>query len=94
MKGTFGEGIALENQHKKFFMRTQAQRDKHKRWLRKHPDYVLARLKKWVEKEKDPKEKERAEKILERFLKYHAGKQKEKLPNTGTKNQDTLKLDA
>lgn len=76
------------------FMKTLAQRERHKRWLRKHPAFVLAQLKNWVEKEEDPKEKERAKKILEKFFKHNPEMQKKELPDTEAGEQDTLKLDA
>ena len=48
--------------------KTEAQREKNKRWLRKHPDYDIKRLKKWISKEKNPIELEKAKKILEKHL--------------------------
>lgn len=51
-------------------MKTQAYKEKekrhHKRWLKKHPEFVLKRLKIWVEREKNPQELERAKAILKR----------------------------
>jgi len=75
-------------------MKTKAQRERHKRWLRKHPAFALAQLKNWVEKEEDPKEKKRAKKILERFFYHYPEMQKKELPDTEAGEQSTLKLDA
>ena len=54
-------------------MKTQKQiahaRRHRKRYFQKHPEKVLIQLQKWVAKEKNPKEKKRAEKILARHLK-------------------------
>jgi len=54
-------------------MKTQKQiahaRRHRKKYFQKHPEKVLIQLKKWAAKEKDPKEKKRAEKILARHLK-------------------------
>lgn len=76
------------------FMKTQAQRERHKRWVRKHPAFALAQLKNWIEKEKDPKEKEKAEKVLKRFFHHHPEMKKKELPDTRAGEQSTLKLDA
>ena len=48
--------------------KTEAHKEKHKRWLRKHPEYKLKRLKGWVGKEKDPTKKELAEYLLKKHL--------------------------
>jgi hypothetical protein len=47
--------------------KTKAQKERHKRWLKKHPEKVIARLEKWVSKEKNPKELARAKRILKHF---------------------------
>lgn len=49
--------------------KTEAQREKKKRWLRKHPEIVIRQLEKWISKEKDPEQLKRAKGILERHKK-------------------------
>ncbi len=53
-------------------MITEAHRAKHKRhykrWLRKHPEYVIKSLKRWVSREKDPTKKAEAEYLLKTHL--------------------------
>jgi elongation factor P--beta-lysine ligase len=41
---------------------------KHKRWLQKNPEYVVKRLKRWIDKEKNPVELKRAKFILKKYL--------------------------
>lgn len=48
--------------------KTKAQKERHKRWFKKHPEYVIKRLKKWIDKEKNPIELARAKEILKRHL--------------------------
>jgi len=40
----------------------------HKRWLKKHPEYQIFRLRRWIGKEKDPRELVIAKIHLKRFL--------------------------
>jgi len=54
-------------------MKTKIQKEKRKRWERKYPEKVLKQLRKWIAKETDPKELERAKRILRHYT------QKEKL---------------
>ncbi len=49
-------------------IKTKAQRERRKRWLRRRPDHVIKRLVCWYNKEKDPIKKAEAEKILKRFI--------------------------
>ncbi|GAH99818.1 unnamed protein product [marine sediment metagenome] len=48
--------------------RIQKQREYHKRWLRKRPEYAIYRLRLWIEKEKNPRELARAQMHLKRYL--------------------------
>lgn len=45
--------------------KTEAQRERHKRWLRKNPAFTIRQLEKWVVRAKDnPDELSRAKRIL------------------------------
>lgn len=52
----------------KYMAKTKVQKKRHMRWLKKHPDYVIKRLKNWISKEKDPIELAKAKDILKRHL--------------------------
>jgi len=49
--------------------KTVAQREKHKRYLRKHPEYAIYRLRVWISREKDPEKLAWAKWELEQWLK-------------------------
>jgi len=53
----------------KIMAKTQAQREKHKRYLRKHPEYAIFRLRKWISVEKDPAKLALAKVLLKMWLK-------------------------
>ena len=53
------------DQNKK--MKTKTQKERRKRWLRKHPELRIKRLEKWILKEKNPQELEKAKTILQRY---------------------------
>jgi len=59
--------MAIENLIKKEIPIT-GKKARNKRWLRRRPDYVIKRLKRWVEKEKEPTELRKAKAILKRYL--------------------------
>jgi len=40
----------------------------HKRWLKKHPEYQIFQLRRWIGKEKDPEKLALAKMHLKRFL--------------------------
>jgi len=44
----------------------KAQRKRHKKYLRKHPDKIIKSLKEWISREKNPEQLERAKGILKR----------------------------
>ncbi len=48
--------------------KTQAQRERYKRWLRKHPEVVIKRLERWVKNEKDPIKLAKAKELLKEHL--------------------------
>jgi len=48
--------------------KTQKQRECHKRWLRKHPEFAIHQLEVWIGKEKDPEKLALAKMHLKRFL--------------------------
>lgn len=48
--------------------RTQKQKETHKRYLRKHPEYAIYRLRVWIGKEKDPAKLALAKMHLKRLL--------------------------
>jgi hypothetical protein len=47
--------------------KTKAQKERHRRWEKKHPEGVIKRLEKWISKEKNPSELARAKRILKHF---------------------------
>lgn len=48
-------------------MKTEPQRKRKKRWLAKHPEYVLKNLKKWYLKETNYREKKDAGRLIKKF---------------------------
>lgn len=48
-------------------MKTEAQRERKKRWLAKHPEYTLKRLEKWYSRETNSKEKKNAERLVKKY---------------------------
>ncbi len=53
---------------------TKAWKEKHKRWRRKHPEFVIFHLHKWIDKEKDPAKLKLAKELLKMWLKRINGK--------------------
>ena len=49
-------------------VKTQKQRECHKRWLRRHPESAIHQLEVWIGKEKDPEKLALAKIHLKRFL--------------------------
>jgi tRNA-dihydrouridine synthase len=64
--------------------KTKAQKERHKRWLKKHPEKVIKHLEKWISKEKNPIELARAKRILENYLRPPAGQKKERKKTAAT----------
>jgi len=52
----------------KIMAKTLAQKEKHKRYLRKHPEYAIFRLRKWIGAEKDPAKLAKAKGLLKQWL--------------------------
>lgn len=66
---TFLEGIIMG--------KTLAQKERYKRWLRKHPEKTIRQLRRWISKEKDPVKLVEAKKILKDHLERYSKKNKE-----------------
>jgi hypothetical protein len=64
--------------------KTKAQKERHRRWEKKHPEGVIRRLEKWISKEKNPRELARAKRILENYLKPPDVQKKERKKTQAT----------
>jgi len=49
-------------------MKTEAQKERRRRYLKKHPEFYIKQLKNWVAKEKDPAKLILAKEVLARHL--------------------------
>jgi len=54
--------------------RTLKQKEAHKRWLRKNPEYAIYRLRVWIGREKDPAKLAWAKLELKQWLKVFKNK--------------------
>jgi len=54
---------------------TKAWKEKRKRWRRKHPEFVIFHLRKWISKEKNPAKLAKAKEFLKMWLAREKNKQ-------------------